>query len=140
MIKHLKPRSKWEVRINLFKDFILNIFKFKKSENFSFYPTWEFKFQIGIGSYFNNRVEINTTITQLLCLLIFVPSIFLLGTYSLFLVPFLFFGWGHVFWHLPIYTKYDECDPPEYGYYYYENALWINNWRKIKFILNFIMH
>ncbi|MFA5153320.1 MAG: hypothetical protein WC554_12220 [Clostridia bacterium] len=102
--------------------------------DFKFYPVWEHKFEIDIGSYFDNRLRLNTTVTQLICLLFFVPSIFLFGIYSLFLVPFLFFGYGHIFWYLPVYTKYDECEPPRYGYYYFENSLWITRGKKIKCI------
>lgn len=57
----------------------------------SFYPRFQKPtLQIGLGSYFDNRVEV-----------IFSP------------------GWGYLFLHLPINTKYDECDPPQYGFYLY---------------------
>lgn len=41
-------------------------------------------------------------------------------------------GWGWIFIHLPFKSKYDECDPPSYGVYYFENAFWFNLGRKVK--------
>lgn len=35
------------------------------------------------------------------------------------------FGWGQFYIHIPfIRSKYDECDPPQYGFYFYGEALW----------------
>ena len=41
-------------------------------------------------------------------------------------------GWGKLYVHFPIYSKYDECDPPRYGFYYFENAFWLCLGSKIK--------
>jgi len=38
-------------------------------------------------------------------------------------------GWGILFLHLPFKSKYDECEPPRYGFYYHESRLWFQ-WRR----------
>lgn len=43
-----------------------------------------------------------------------------------------FFGWFVII--LPFLTKYNECNPPRYGVYYYENAFWFCYGRKVKCI------
>lgn len=119
-IKHLTPRSSVSIKIAKFLDFFKR--KPKALKNIEFVPKWSFNFQIGIGSYFDSRVMINTSITQLISLILLIPAIILFSVYSLFLIPFLFFGWGKIYWHLPIQTKYDISDPPEYGYYFYNES------------------
>lgn len=71
----------------------------------SFYPRFDgIRFQIGVGSYFDSRIQIS------LCL-----------------------GWGVLYINLPIFTKNtDECDPPQYGFYYHSRAFWINKGKKVK--------
>ena len=41
--------------------------------------------------------------------------------------PMIYFclGWGKFFINLPFKTGIDECEPPRYGFYWYESALWI---------------
>jgi len=34
-------------------------------------------------------------------------------------------GWGQFYIHLPIRSKYDECDPPRYGFYFYSVEGWL---------------
>ena len=41
-------------------------------------------------------------------------------------------GWGRLYLHLPYRTRYDECDPPEYGFYYHSGSLWFKFGRKTK--------
>jgi hypothetical protein len=57
----------------------------------SIYKGWGFQFIVGLGSYFDNRLSIE------ICLI-----------------------WGRIYLHLPIYTKYEQCDPPRYGFYWYK--------------------
>lgn len=41
--------------------------------------------------------------------------------------PMLIFclGWGRFYIHLPFNTGISECEPPRYGFYWFESALWI---------------
>ena len=43
-------------------------------------------------------------------------------------------GWGNLFVMLPFKSKYDECEPPRYGVYYFESCLWFPHGRKLKCI------
>lgn len=70
----------------------------------SFYPQWHhFDLKYSVAGYFDSRPEIT-----------FSP------------------GWGWWFIHLPFKTRYDECEPPRYGIYYYEKAFWFCWKRKTK--------
>ena len=66
-----------------------------------------FCFTLSLGGYFDPRVEIH--------------------------VKFL---WLQIFWHLPIKTKYNDCETPTYGIMYYtdNHSFWIYRGRKIKMI------
>jgi hypothetical protein len=75
-----------------------------KSKYLNFYPVWHhFSFQFNVAGYFDPRPHFH------ICL-----------------------GWGQIFLYLPFKTKYDECDPPVYGIYYYEDGIWLNLGRKVK--------
>lgn len=104
----------------------------------SFYREWSSAFEIEIGSYFDNRVLIYTSVTQLLSLILLISSLFIFGWYAFLLVPFIMFGWGKIFIYLPIYTRHFECDPPRYGFYFYGegtiDSFWICKGRKTKCI------
>lgn len=66
-----------------------------KNSWLTFYPKFDrFQLKLNIGSYFDSRLEL------VICL-----------------------GWGLFFIDFPFKTKYDECDPPTYGIYYYMNGL-----------------
>lgn len=41
------------------------------------------------------------------------------------------FGWGAFYIHLPFDTGINECEPPAYGFYWYESALWIKWGKKV---------
>jgi hypothetical protein len=66
-----------------------------KNDWLTFYPEfhkWNFRF--GPASYFDNRFYITFCIV-----------------------------WGQFYIHIPwIRSEYDECDPPEYGFYFYSNS------------------
>lgn len=34
-------------------------------------------------------------------------------------------GWGKFYIHLPFNTGIDECEPPRYGFYWFESSLWV---------------
>jgi hypothetical protein len=63
----------------------------------SFYPGFfKLNFKISPAGYFDNRANI---------------------IFSL--------GWGQFFIHIPFITsKYDECEPPRYGFYFYATEKW----------------
>jgi hypothetical protein len=39
-------------------------------------------------------------------------------------------GWGAFYFHLPFDTGIQECEPPSYGFYWFESALWIKCGKK----------
>lgn len=70
----------------------------------SFYKGWRgICFQFGPASYFDNRWNIRFSL-----------------------------GWGCLYIHLPVYSKHEQCDPPTYGFYYFERALWFNLGKRVK--------
>lgn len=62
-----------------------------------FYPGFrKLNFRVALAGYFDNRPEISFSL-----------------------------GWGQFYIHLPfIRSKYYECDPPEYGFYFYGEGGW----------------
>lgn len=84
-----------------------------KNDWLTFYPgMFKWRFQIAPASYFDNRAEISFS-----------------------------FLYGSFYIHIPfIRSKYDECDPPRYGFYFYGEGKWFpdcicfNYGRKYKFI------
>lgn len=87
--------TKYEGRI--FRLFTRNKKSYESKDWINFYTGWTgIRFTFGPASYFDNRWHI---------------------TFSL--------GWGTFYIHLPIYSKWDECSPPDYGFYYYEKCFWI---------------
>lgn len=62
----------------------------------SFYSGFrKINFKLSPASYFDNRFEISFSL-----------------------------GWGQFYIYLPIRSKYDECDPPQYGFYFYSVDGW----------------
>jgi len=77
---------------------------FERKEWIQFYKGWGgIRLTFGSASYFDNRWHIS------IC-----------------------FGWGSLYINLPIYSKYDECDPPRYGFYYHARAFWLCLGKKVK--------
>ena len=89
---------------------------------YSFYPKWDrLSFEISPASYFDNRLFIHTSLTQIL-ILIALPLLLIFGAgwwTLLLLIPYIFFNWGSLYLHLPIYSKHDDCDPPHYFKFYF---------------------
>jgi hypothetical protein len=70
-----------------------------KNEWLEFCTGWrKLNFKVAPASYFDNRAMISFS-----------------------------FGWGQFFIHVPIRSKYDECDPPRYGFYFYNIKGWWPN-------------
>jgi hypothetical protein len=100
-----------------------------------FYNGISKEIKFGLGSYFDERIVIVSSVTQMIALFVLIPAFFTIHWYALLLVPFILFGWGKFWLHLPIFTENDECDPPEYGYYFYGegkifDSFWLCKGRK----------
>lgn len=90
----------------------------------SFYPTFGNGLYLEKAAYFDERPTIVGTITSILSLI----GLLILPFYSLwwlFLVVFLFVGWGRVFIHLPIKTGIQDCDSAAWGFNYHGNKIWL---------------
>lgn len=89
----------------------------------SFYPEFSTRFYIEKAGYFDERPEINTSVTQLLVLFL-LPVLLLYSTWFLLLTPFIFFGWGKLYIHLPIKTGIQDCESASWGFNYHNNTAW----------------
>ncbi|MFZ1704434.1 MAG: hypothetical protein WAT79_08800 [Saprospiraceae bacterium] len=90
----------------------------------SFYPNFNSSFYIEKAGYFDERPVIHTSITQLLVLLL-LPALCVVFGWFLILFPFIFFGWGKLYIHLPIKTGIQDCDSAAWGFNYHDNTIWI---------------
>ena len=81
------------------------------------------RFTFGPASYFDERAEVTFNPTLILSII----GLFFTGfsLWSLIFVPFLFTAYGVIYLHLPIYSGIDECETPEYGFYFYSVDGWI---------------
>ena len=89
-----------------------------KNNWISIYPGLQkTSFRIGPASYFDDRAHIHIVPTVLIPLI----GIFFTGLtlWSLLLIPFIFIGYGQCFIDLPIRSGIDECEYPQYGFYFY---------------------
>jgi hypothetical protein len=98
-------------------------------------------FKVAPASYFDNRWFISFCGSFVLAAIGMIFSLCAgFGWWSLIFLPFLVTGYLPVYIHLPIRSKYDECDPPQYGFYLYHGAgdnkffdsLWICRGEKTK--------
>ena len=74
-------------------------------------------FRVAPTSYFDDRLYFSFSPTFFIPLI----GIFFTGLsfWSLIWIPFMFLGYGQIYMHLPKYSGIDECEPPEYGFYFY---------------------
>lgn len=99
--------------------------KFKHLESpewFSFYPKRSyFKFQVDSHGYFDPRPEVSSNVTSIIVISILLYSLMFLSVswFHLLIVPFLFFGWGDFYFHLPFDTGMERAESPSYGFYMY---------------------
>jgi len=93
----------------------------------SFHPKFShFRFVVGPASYFDNRWYISCFLTQLISIAAIITSYMMgLGNASLLFLLLFLIPWGNLNFHLPITSKWDDCDPPEYGIAYHSNKIWI---------------
>ena len=89
----------------------------------SFYPKFSSSFYVNKAGYFDERPEIVTSITQVIVLFA-LPFLVFQSLWFVFIIPFILFGWGKLYIHLPIRTGIQDCASAAWGLYYYSNALW----------------
>lgn len=102
----------------------------------SFYPKFcQFHLTFEGWGYFDSRPVIQTQLTTILSLVLFLTGFFWLG------LLFLIVPWGEIFIKLPYDTKkYDECENPSWGIYWYghdgfdSQSIWIRLGKKSKVI------
>jgi hypothetical protein len=90
----------------------------------TFYPTLNQSLFIEKAAYFDERPQVHASVTQLLVLLL-LPVLICQSAWFLFLIPFVFFGWGTLYIHLPIKTGIQDCDSAAWGFNYHDNKIWI---------------
>lgn len=90
----------------------------------TFYPTFNSSFYIEKAGYFDERPTIHTSVTQLIVLFT-LPVLVFYTLWGLVLFPFLFFGWGSLYIHLPIKTGIQDCESATWGVNIHNNTLWI---------------
>lgn len=99
-------------------------YKTEYPEWISFYPQFNSSFFIEKAGCFDERPEVNTSLTQLI-VLVALPFLCTLSLWFLTLIPFIFFGWGKLYIHLPIKTGIQDCDSAAWGFNYHGNKIWI---------------
>ena len=87
----------------------------------SFYPKFNSSLYVDKAGYFDERPQLHASVTQLIALIL----IFTYMPLSLILAPFLFFGWGKLYIHLPIRTGIEDCESASWGFDYHNNKIWI---------------
>jgi hypothetical protein len=90
----------------------------------TFYPQFNSSMFVEKAGYFDERPEIHTSLTQLIALSAFFVMIWY-TPFALLLIPFIFFGWGSMYIHLPIKTGIQDSDSAAWGFNYHDNTLWI---------------
>lgn len=96
----------------------------ERPEWVTFYPTFNSSFYIEKAGYFDERPEVHTSVTQLIVLFT-LPVLVFYTLWGLVLFPFLFFGWGSLYIHLPIKTGIQDCESAAWGINIHDNTLWI---------------
>lgn len=99
-------------------------YKTEDPEWVSFYPRFSSSLYVDKAGYFDERPQLHTSITQLIAL-IATPVLLCYTPFGLALIPFLFFGWGKLYIHLPIRTGIEDCDSASWGFSYHSNKIWI---------------
>lgn len=89
-----------------------------------FYKGWNFGFRLEKAGYFDERPVINWSITQIIALIVMSIGLFY-SLWFLALIPLLLFGYGKVYWNLPIKTGIEDCESAAWGIAYCEDSLLI---------------
>lgn len=88
------------------------------------YKGFRFGIIVNKAGYFDERPQVDISVTQLIALVAF-PFLAFLSWYSLFLIPFILFGYGKMYINLPIRTGIQDCDSAAWGINYHNDTLWI---------------
>ena len=93
-------------------------------------------FRVGPASYFDDRMYFSFTPSLFI---IFIGFFFTgISLWSLVWLPLLFIGYGQIYLHLPIHSGIDDCEPPQYGFYFYSegskmfNSFWLCLGKEVK--------
>lgn len=89
----------------------------------SFYPKFNSSLYIEKAGYFDERPQLHTSVTQIVAILC-LPLI-AISAWFLFLIPFVFFGWGALYINLPIKTGIQDCESAAWGFNYHGDTVWI---------------
>jgi len=89
-----------------------------------FYPEFRAGFYVEKAGYFDERPQVNTSITQIIAL-IMLPFAVAQSPWFLLTIPLLLFGYGKIYIHLPIKTGIQDCDSAAWGINFHDNKIWI---------------
>lgn len=89
----------------------------------SFYKGFNSSMFVEKAGYFDERPQINTSVTQLL-MLVMIPILSIYSLWFLTLIPLIFFGYGKLYIHLPIKTGIQDCDSAAWGFNYHGKTAW----------------
>lgn len=89
-----------------------------------FYPKFSASLKLEKAGYFDERPEITTSVTSLIAM-IAIPILACHSLFFLLLLPFMLFGWGKLYIHLPIRTGIQDCTSAAWGAVYMEDALMV---------------
>jgi len=90
----------------------------------TFCPKFSNSLYLDQAGQFDERPQIVTGITQLLVLLA-MPVLLVYSIYYLFLIPFIFFGWGELYISLPVRTGIQSWSSASWGFTYHSDTVWI---------------
>lgn len=90
----------------------------------NFYPKFNLSLYLEKSSYFDERPQLHTSVTQLTMLCV-IPILCFYSLWFLFLSPLIFLGWGQLYINLPIKTGIQDCDSAAWGFNYHDNKIWI---------------
>lgn len=89
----------------------------------SYYKGFSSNLYIEKAGYFDERPTIHTSVTQLIAL-VAIPLLTFYSLWFLLLLPFLLFGYGILYIHLPIKTGIQDCESAAWGFNYHNNTAW----------------
>ena len=91
----------------------------------NFYLKFNAGFYIEKAGYFDERPEVITSLTQLMMLIMIPLLSTFLSLWFLLLIPFVFFGYGKMYIHLPIRTGIQDCESAAWGINFHNQTVWI---------------
>lgn len=123
-LDNYKQKSIWIIEI--FKNFRKREDKnpFYKNEWIEFHPyKYGGRLTLEKAGYFDERPQLIFYLSNLLFIPLLILTIFYFSWYLVLLTIFsILFGVGEIFLNLPIKTGINECESPEWGFYFYSHA------------------